>query len=232
MAEGTTARGWRLGSERCRSTSTGVTSWCALALGYTAQRDARYNDAVAWVLAQSKPDYSLIERLVARVQRVPEAEADAPGGAPWYPDTAAWVGPSVMMVLALRQAIAHGYTDPRLPIAIERAQRFLLARRCRDGGWNHGGTHFRSPNSNSYPEMTGMALLAFAPGDRDIQQSVNLARQMAQNPPSCEAQAWLRMALVRHTRAKVKDESRKWHSTQELALQILSLSGEANPLIA
>jgi prenyltransferase beta subunit len=114
------------------------------------------------------------------------------GGSPWFAGTASWVTPTATSVLALSRLDNTGFASH-----IERAQQFLLSRRCRDGGWNHGGSNFRSENANSYPETTGIALLALAgvPSEQ-LTTALRLSDDFLKNPGSIEGLSWLQMGLV------------------------------------
>lgn len=212
--------------------SSSVTSTCLLALGCAGVRVGHYDAGIRWTLSQAKPDFSLSQRFAYWLAHLPVDEASTSGGCPWFPGTAAWVQPTTMMTLALVHAIRFGYTDPNLAAQVERARRFLLARRCPDGGWNHGGLQFRTPDPTSYPEVTGLALLAFDPGDPRVGRTISLAGKMAADPMSSEAQSWLRMALIRHNAEQPRTSLLPPRTNRDLALQILSQSGRDNPLIA
>jgi len=125
-------------------------------------------------------------------------------GWPWYPGAAAWVGPTALSVLALQKLAKRGGTASRsdLKKRIDQGVSYLLARRCRDGGWNHGSTRSLGYDSDSYPETTGLALLALH-GVDDPKVTEGLARgeQQLAVCPSSEGVSWLRLGLGAHGRA-------------------------------
>jgi hypothetical protein len=126
-------------------------------------------------------------------------------GWPWYPGAAAWVGPTALSVLALQKmAKRDGGLANRsdLKKRVDQGVSYLLARRCRDGGWNHGSTRALGYDSDSYPETTGLALLALH-GVDDPQVTRGLARgeQHLAVCQSSEGVSWLRLGLGSHGRA-------------------------------
>lgn len=118
---------------------------------------------------------------------------------------------------------------------IPRATAYLLSRRCQDGGWNHGGTQFRSAAAFSYPEMTGMALLAIPAADPHPGHTLSLAGQMFRHPGSSEAQSWLRLALYKHGRCAEAElpGSLLCRTPRDLCLRLLAVcaSGPRNKLM-
>jgi hypothetical protein len=146
------------------------------------------------------------------------------GGSPWYPGTASWIAPTVMSVFALENA-ATGSADPKLHDAIREGKQYLLSRQCRDGGWNHGGSQVRSPDASSYPEMTGMALLALDKAEQ-LENSLRLAEQMQCHPESSEGQSWLTLALRKHQRPRASLSLLPPRTTRDIALCLLAQSPE------
>ena len=122
-------------------------------------------------------------------------------GWPWYPGTAAWVAPTGMAIRALEKA------RPLQPARIERSIRervrvgrnFLLARRCLDGGWNHGSSRPLGYEAESYPETTGVALVGLAGVPRAaLGHSLEHAAGEFAQCRSAQGRAWLRLALASH----------------------------------
>lgn len=211
--------------------SSGVTSLSLLAIGCSGQSHQGYSAGLHWVLTQIRPDFDWEERVSLRLEHIPEPEASISGGCPWFPGTASWAAPTVMTTLLLEQAVRIGYSDENLAKQILRARRFLLSRRCPDGGWNHGGSRYRSQSPASYPEMTGMALLAFPPQTPEIASAVRLATEVMSHPGSCEAQAWLTMGLAYQGQRPAIGQWLPCRTTRDLALQILAKSVRGNAFL-
>ena len=177
--------------------STWVTALVALLppehLGATAH--AR---AIAWLMAtagrESSATYRLREWLLGN-PRLPEQEFP---GWPWIPDAAAWVGPTSLAVLALEKEYRRRPL-PAIRDRIDSGRRFLQARMCREGGWNHGSVRALGYESLPYPETTGMALAAL----RGVQspateRSLPVARRFLGECRSADALNWLRLGLLAH----------------------------------
>ena len=124
-------------------------------------------------------------------------------GWPWYPGAAAWVGPTALSVLALQKLAKRGGPASRsdLKERIDQGVGYLLARRCSDGGWNHGSTRSLGYDSDSYPETTGLALLALhGLDDQKVTQGVARGEQQLAVCQSSEGVSWLRLGLGAHGR--------------------------------
>lgn len=125
-------------------------------------------------------------------------------GWPWYPGAAAWVGPTALSVLALQKLAKRGgpASPSDLKKRIDQGLNYLLSRRCRDGGWNHGSTRALGYDSDSYPETTGLALLALHGLDNPkVTEGLARGEQHLAVCQSSEGVSWLRLGLGAHGRA-------------------------------
>ena len=217
-------------------TSTCMTSVAVLALSYPEFEPPALAGGVRWILAQENGETPALERIALRL--LGASPPKAPGGSPWFPGTAAWVAPTAMSVLALtraaRAAPPNSPQSEQLESAVRRAQKYLLSRTCRDGGWNHGGSSFRSEDAESYPEMTGIALLAL----QDVPHA-ELARPLARaeaflsRPQPAEALSWLQLALMRHGRSMPSASAPVvCRNNRDICLRLLALAGPANEIFA
>ena len=176
-------------------TSTWVTNLAFLALADGQWTASRRRSAKTWLLNQSSAPSNPVTRLIMRTRRIGMTFLPS-GGSPWYPGTAAWVGPTSLAILAAAKARAEK-TDVRLDRFVDRSRTYLLSRRCSDGGWNHGGSTYRSENAFSYPEMTGLALLGLANGSRtELLMSIKRAHEYELLPESVEGLSWLQLGLT------------------------------------
>ncbi len=179
--------------------SVGESTWVT-SLGVLATPESELNSpaskaALSWLTAQAKPPNSAFERFLLRLRGLP-VPIETGAGESWFPKTAAWVYPTAMTVLALSYAADVTHYQPYRDLA-QKGKQYILSRRCPDGGWNHGGSRYLSEKANSYPEMTGLALLSL-PGmpNQDLVPSLKQARLFLSAPESIEGLSWLQMGLA------------------------------------
>jgi hypothetical protein len=214
-------------------TSTWVTGLALLALAHERESAQGCPRGTLWLTNQVNPELGAFQHFLQ--QRLGIGPSLAPGSAPWFPGTAGWVIPTAFSILALSCWSAHS-PNSNLSLAVHRAQNYLLSRRCADGGWNHGGSLQRSETAPSYPETTGLALLALANNSSpSLEPAIRLAESQLQHPASTEGLCWLLMGLAAHGQ---KREAPPWSApsssnpaktTQEIALQLITLQALRGP---
>jgi len=156
--------------------------------------------AAQWLLSQSGRESGFIYRLRLRLLGVRLDPTQQYDGWPWYPGTAAWVAPTALTFLAL-QKLNRFTGDSQIEKRLAEGKAFLLARRCRDGGWNHGSTQALGYDSDSYPETTGAALLALHDSKApEMGQAIEVAERHLRESHSLEATSWLTLGLLAHGR--------------------------------
>ncbi|HEY3938995.1 MAG TPA: hypothetical protein VGL97_16300 [Bryobacteraceae bacterium] len=130
-----------------------------------------------------------------------------------------------MSILALSQS-ACLTGNRKLAALAGDGQAYLLSRRCCDGGWNHGGSKFRSENATSYPEMTGLALLALAGAPApNLAPALRLAEAFLGHPESAEGRCWLQMGLLAHGRTiDMTAFPTCTYTTRDTSLRLLALA--------
>ena len=177
--------------------STWVTSLVAL-LPHERLGEAAHRQAIRWLLRtegrETTTGYRLREWLLG-ASRPPEHEF---AGWPWVPDTAAWVGPTSLAILALDKEYRRRPSN-EVRARIDEGRQFLLRRMCAEGGWNHGSVRALGYESHPYPETTGMALAALrGVTARQVRLSIDVARRFLRECRSADACNWLRLGLLAH----------------------------------
>jgi hypothetical protein len=154
--------------------------------------------ATHWMLRQSGRESGFFRRLLIRLLGVDAGVDNGHEGWPWIPGTAAWAAPTSLTILALEK-VRRRTPSPRWEDRLESGRRFLWSRVCVDGGWNHGATRVLGYQAGSYPETTGLALLALH-GDRDPQlpRALAAAERHLRACRSAEGISWLRLGLLAH----------------------------------
>ncbi len=172
-----------------------VTALAALLLAQAGRLNAG-DPAIHWLLSQQGAETTLANRVRQWMQGVKSRYRDAAPGWPWISGTAGWVVPTAFSILALRKAQAR-FPDATISARIEEGRRFLIARRCKDLGWNHGDSQSLGFYSVSFPETTGLALLALQGGSvPEISGSIERAKAHARGCRSTQGRCWLRLGLM------------------------------------
>jgi hypothetical protein len=213
--------------------STWVTALVAL-LPEDALSERQRRQAIDWLAARAGQESDWRYRLK---QRMNGNKDEFPRGWPWFPGAAAWVIPTSFGILAFERALRG--QDALSGVLRERvadARTFLLGRMCADGGWNHGANRALGRDGDSYPETTGIALLALheVAGDQaaapQIERAKAAARKHLTTCRTAEGIAWLRMGLGAHGEAAVAAFEPVCRTNMDEAL--LSLAGAVrNPLL-
>ena len=222
--------GW--GPQPSVDQSTSVTSFATLALAGAEWTVEQHRLGVTWLVGQLLPADSAVVRFISRLQDT-ALDPRPVGGVPWFPGTAAWISPTASSIFALSDEVARGNQELR-PYIFE-AQQFIFSRRCLDGGWNHGGAKDRSQTATSYPEITGMALLALRGADSSkLLLSLQRATSFLDSPTSSEALSWLQLGLLAHghDHRRLRTEL-PCRTTRDVSLRLLALAGtsKANRLL-
>ena len=181
----------------------------------------RVDRAKEWVLSQQGRESTRRERFRSYLLGAPNPLDTSQEGWPFYPDTAAWVAPTAFAILGLERF----RSDVRAQSRCRLGRAFLLSRMCGDGGWNHGSSRALGYDLNSYPETTGLALLALH-GVQNIamERSLTRAKQQSGQCQPEEARCWLHLGLLAHRQPVFsKTETfRPPRSVMELALATLT----------
>jgi hypothetical protein len=179
--------------------STWVTSLVALLPPEQVGRD-RHARAIDWLFRCTGRETSIEYRLRQVLLGNTKAAGQSVHGWPWFPGSAAWVGPTAFGIMALEKEYRR---EPREGLAerLDLGRRFLLSRACADGGWNHGASRALGYDAQSYPETTGMALLALrgvnAP---EVSAALQAGERFLPKCRSVDGQNWLRLGLAAHGR--------------------------------
>ncbi|HXJ43599.1 MAG TPA: prenyltransferase/squalene oxidase repeat-containing protein [Bryobacteraceae bacterium] len=175
--------------------STWVTAAVTL-LPEEAIGEPQYRRAIEWLKGQTGRESGLNFRFRHWMSG---SKDRYPAAWPWFPGAAAWVIPTAFGILAFERARAM-YPDSALDERIQSAQDFLLTRMCADGGWNHGSNRALGKEGDSYPETTGIALLALASASpsRSIEKAKAATAKHLESCRAVEGRAWLTMGLAAH----------------------------------
>ncbi len=218
--------GWR--PQAAVAESTWITSVVSL-LPEEMLGPKRVEQARMWLASQTGMESGWRWKLS---QRMAGNKDEFPDGWAWFPGAAAWVIPTSFGVLAFEKALKIR-DDSKWKERVESGRRFLLAHMCADGGWNHGGNKALGRDGDSYPETTGIALLALhgAPASPQLEKAKAAARRHLENCKTAEGTAWLRIGLAAHgVRMKTATEP-VCRTNLDLALTAIA-GAERNPLLA
>ena len=210
--------------------STWVTALVAL-LPEGAVSGQQRRQAIDWLRSRAGRESGWRNKLQ---QRLGGNKAEFPDGWPWFPGAAAWVIPTSLGILAFERALRRSDASrDDLQQRVDDGRKFLLSRMCADGGWNHGSNKALGRDGDSYPETTGIALLALN-GERSsaqLERARAAARKHLAECHTAEGIAWLRMGLAAHGELAVQAAEPVCRTNLDAALMALA-TAEKNPLLA
>ncbi len=104
---------------------------------------------------------------------------------------------------------------------------------CADGGWNHGSNRALGRDGDSYPETTGIALVALhaVPPSPQLERAKAAARRHLASCRTAEGVAWLRMGLAAHGEPAESQFPLTPRTTVDRALLTLA-AAPRNPLLS
>ena len=177
--------------------STWVTALAVLAL-LEGNDTQPIGPALAWLNRQKGEESSLVDQVRRLLLGARMEAGEGTEGWPWLPGTAGWVMPTSLTILALEKAKLRGQPGAGSD-RIRQGREFLLARICHDGGWNYGATRALGFSADSYPDTTGMALLALhGAQSAELQTAVAKAGQQVPQCHSAQTLCWLTLGLAAH----------------------------------
>lgn len=189
----------------------------------------RLRRAIAWLEGQtgreSSWSYKLRQRIAGNKEKYPD-------GLPWFPGAAAWVIPTALGILAFERELTRR-DSARVRARVDSGREFLFDRMCADGGWNHGSNRALGRDGDSYPETTGIALVALhrAPKSPRIERAKAAARRHLATCRTAEGVAWLRMGLRAHGEDVPLKSAPVPRTTMDAALLTIASAGR-NPLLS
>jgi len=210
--------------------STWVTALAAL-LPEDLISEQQRRQAIGWLKDRTGRDSSWLYRLRRRLDGDKE---ELPEGWPWFPGASAWVIPTSLGILAFERALRRGAADRgELEDRIDQGKKFLLARQCEAGGWNYGSIHALGRDGDSYPETTGIALLALngVPRSSQLEKAKAAARRHFSGCRTAEGIAWLRMGMAAQGETITSAVDPVCRTNMDDALMALA-AAPRNPLLA
>jgi hypothetical protein len=161
---------------------------------------AGQEQGVDWLLRQQGRESTILERVRWFLLGAKLESGEGTVGWSWYPGTAAWCVPTAVTILAL-QKWTRGQGVEAIHKRIEEGREALLARICPDGGWNHGASRVLGTDASSYPETTGVVLLALNGVEgAKIDRGIAAALRHYEQCRAIQGRSWLALALLAHGR--------------------------------
>jgi hypothetical protein len=196
--------------------STWVTALAVLNGGLSGKSRTR---GIDWLLRQKARGSTWTQRMLGPLFGVEALPLEYPAW-PWFPGTAPWTTPTSLAILALKRAASE---TPEAVARAHEAQQFLLSKVCNDGGWNYGSPRAAGSESSSYPETTGIALVALHGVDSPVlRNALGVAGRMLPKCRSSEGAGWVRMGLACHGAAPATSVATTPRTTVDLAIEALA----------
>jgi hypothetical protein len=183
---------WRAGAQV--EDGTWVTALAVTLCAIDGKTGCMLSNGVGRLLGTEGSERSTLYQLMTFLGVV-GSEVDTSHAAwPWRPGSSSWIEPTVHTIVALKIAQTH-FQARRIRDRVREGEEMMLARRCADGGWNHGWPRCYEIDAPSYPESTALALLALQGRRREAGRALEMAHEFWKTSKSPLARAWLAIAL-------------------------------------
>jgi Prenyltransferase and squalene oxidase repeat len=208
------------------------------ALAVLAGQEQGPQQGIDWLLSETGRESTILERVREFLLGTKREYGEGTVGWSWYPGTTAWCVPTAVTILALQKWARSDRADAihkradvihkRIDAIHKRAdegREALLARICPDGGWNHGASRALGTDASSYPETTGVVLLALngvaAP---EVDRGIAAALRHYEQCRAIQGRSWLALALLAHGRrpGPIRSSGVECRDTMDAALLILA----------
>jgi hypothetical protein len=176
------------------------TSLCATIAMVRDEWGQPLQNGVKWLVGSCGVESNWLNVAAARLRLVKQERDVSLKCWPWKPGNSGWVEPTVHALVALKQASAK-LSDSELRSRVQMGEAQLMDVRSRDGGWNYGSPAALGVDLPSYPETTGLALVALQGRNDlsdDLGKAFDVARRQMGETPSPMARAWLTIAMRLH----------------------------------
>ena len=194
---------WQLADGSVRASGeigdgTWVTALFVMLACVRGVHDANVARGIQWLLQVAGAEHNLAMRAFSYFHLLKTKLDVSHEGWPWRDGNAAWIEPTALTLVALKQS-AGRYPSAKLEYRIREGEALVLSRRCSDGGWNCGNPNVLNFELPSYPESTGLALLGLqGRGRSELEAPLATARRFRLETKSSLAKAWLGIALRCH----------------------------------
>ena len=222
-------RSWQLADGSFRPSGevrdgTWVTALAVTLASVRGVDDAALHASVDWLLGVVGAEHNVWTRTGSFLHLIKARLDVSHQGWPWRAGNATWIEPTAHTLVALQQ-IAHPYRSADVNARVRDGEDLVLSRRCTDGGWNYGTPNMLYVDLPSYPETTGLALLALqSRSEREFPGALALAAQMRDQTKTSLGKAWLQIALRCHGRNVAAPAESGWCS-QDIMLAALEALG-------
>ncbi len=205
--------------------SNWTTSLVLMVYLHYGQHDAM-QPGVHWLLGLKGNESGWTMRAILTVlNRTPQYPTNHQGW-PWVANTVSWLIPTALATLAFQQILKQKH-HPDIAFRVQEGIGMLKERRCEDGGWNHGASMALGVPASSYPETTGIALLALqAVPESELPGAHGIALNMLKDSRIASIRTWLQLALTARGVgfAPGEEEAIQCRNTLDFAYRTLALS--------
>jgi hypothetical protein len=202
---------------------TWVTAHAVTLASVRGINDAGVHRSIDWLLQVVGAEHGVAMRAASFFHLLQTKLDVSHEGWPWRNGNASWIEPTTHTLVALKK-IAPAYRTAEVDHRIAEGEKLVWTRRCSDGGWNCGNPNVLNFDLPSYPETTGLALLALSGWSEQIlAPAIDTAGRFRTETKSSLAKAWLQIALRCHGRQLEAPADNAWESSDIMLAAIQAL---------